>query len=146
MLELHLQSQVSLTNAVFRPNILTQLGVETMFARSGQGCERFRLDECCQTSSSCQTVKQYDEKVHCQTVCQLGRSTSPFGPADAGPGQGIEGKQIRPRRARKKATCPEATQSKRVPHAAALVLGAGVGGLWAKPAWCLGKRFELSES
>eukprot|EP00435_Cladocopium_sp_Y103_P010510 s3349_g2.t1 len=34
-------------------------------------------------------------------------------------------------------TRAQAIQSKRVPHAAALVMGAGIGGLWAKPAWCL---------
>lgn len=33
-------------------------------------------------------------------------------------------------------TRAQAIQSKRVPHAAALVMGAGIGGLWAKPAWC----------
>lgn len=33
-------------------------------------------------------------------------------------------------------TRAQAMPSKRVPRAAALVMGAGVGGLWAKPAWC----------
>ena len=95
------------------------------------GCERFRLHWLHEKSTN---VKR-----------MWNRSTSPFGPADAGPGQGTQATPTKTQndpKNRKKATCPEAIQSKRVPHAAALVLGAGVGGLWAKPAWYLGQHFE----